>query len=191
MLTKCPKWSTLHTQTQSPKHNDRWDLTVHFACHARWGWPFKTTGKQRERAGDRREERGAEKVKERERIERDSHRELLKLWGICSFKLWIGGLLEIPQDARVLLFAANLLEQSAFSLIALFLFVVPLYSLHFHSSLYSIPDTRLSLNKQSLWQVDSGPKLFRNAYPTTMYWNMCEINNLTKKHAVYYWQVII
>lgn len=51
--------SLSHTQahTHSLKHNDRWDLTVHFACHARWGWPFKTTGKEgtRRREGGRKE----------------------------------------------------------------------------------------------------------------------------------------
>lgn len=26
-----------HTNTHTLKHNDRWDLTVHFGCRARWG----------------------------------------------------------------------------------------------------------------------------------------------------------
>lgn len=98
-----------HTQahTHSLKHNDRWDLTVHFACHARWGWPFKTTGKEgtRRREGGRKE--GERKSGDKERIARDSHRAPWRLWGICSFKLWICALLEIPQHVKVLLLQSS------------------------------------------------------------------------------------
>lgn len=90
------------SHTHFLKHNDRWDLTVHFACHARWGWPFKTTGK----AGTRRKE-GERKSGDKERIARDSHRAPWRLWGTCSFKLWICALLEIPQHVKVLLLQSS------------------------------------------------------------------------------------
>lgn len=80
-----------HTHTLSLSNTMRWDLTVHSGCRTRWEWPFKTTGKQSERAGEREGGRGTERG---ERMEEDSHRELPRLWGVLLFKHWIGGVLK-------------------------------------------------------------------------------------------------
>lgn len=58
---------------------------------------------KRERGG----EREGGKSGDKERIARDSHRAPWRLWGICSFKLWICGLLEIPQHVKVLLLQSS------------------------------------------------------------------------------------
>lgn len=80
----------------------------------------------------------------------------------------------------MLLFTANLLEQSTFSLIALFLFILPLYSVNLYSSLNSIEDNKLT---QSLGQVDSGPKLFQNAYPVkNVKYNIFTTNKSFSQH---------
>lgn len=64
-----------HTSKETVKQSDRWGLTVHFACHARWTLPSKTAGKARGRVGERKN--GMREW--RKIIERDSYRTLLRM----------------------------------------------------------------------------------------------------------------